>query len=86
MSLFGPVLRDDFAADSDVDVMVVFAPQARHGAFELSAMRHELEAIFRRPVDLVERRLVEESDNYIRRRHILESAQVIYGSRPGVPA
>jgi predicted nucleotidyltransferase len=29
-ALFGSVLRDDFRPDSDVDVLVVFSPQAQH--------------------------------------------------------
>jgi predicted nucleotidyltransferase len=41
-------------------------------------MRDELAAIFERRVDLVSRRAVEASKNYLRRRAILESAQVIY--------
>ncbi len=31
MALFGSVLRDDFRPDSDVDVLVRFAPDARPG-------------------------------------------------------
>ncbi len=32
-ALFGSVLRDDFRPDSDVDVLVTFAPDARWGLF-----------------------------------------------------
>ena len=80
LALFGSVLRDDFRPNSDVDVLVDFAPASEHSLRDLTAMTRELEAIFGRSVDLVERRAVEHSDNYIRRRHILESAEVIYGS------
>lgn len=77
-SLFGSVLRDDFRPDSDVDVLVVFAPEARIGLFELHHMEEELAAIVGRKVDLVERGAVEESRNYIRRRHILANTERIY--------
>jgi predicted nucleotidyltransferase len=86
MSLFGSALREDFRPDSDVDVMVEFSPEAKHSVFDLSAMRRELENLLGRKVDLVERRLVEESPNYTRRREILDSAEVIYGPGSGVPA
>jgi hypothetical protein len=34
-------------------------------------MKEELEEVFGRPVDLVEKKLIDESPNYIRRKHIL---------------
>ena len=79
-ALFGSVLRDDFRPDSDIDVLVSFRPGARPGWLDRVAMAEELRQLFGRPVDLVDRQAVEESPNYIRRRSILESAQVIYGT------
>ena len=79
-SLFGSVLRDDFRPDSDVDVLVRFAPEARHSVFDLMRMEKELTETFGRKVDLVDRGVVEASPNYIRRRHILESAEVVYAA------
>lgn len=78
LALFGSALRDDFKPESDVDVLVTFAPEARWGYSDLIDMKEELEAIFGRGVDLVERRLVETSENYIRRRHILTHLKTIY--------
>ena len=80
LALFGSVLRDDFGPDSDVDVLVSFAEDARHSLFDLDDMESELKAIFGREVDLVTRRGIESSPNYLRRNVILESAEVIYGS------
>ncbi|MGH2351595.1 MAG: nucleotidyltransferase family protein [Chloroflexota bacterium] len=77
-ALFGSVLRDDFRPDSDVDVLVTFAPEAHHGLFALVRMEDELEEIFGRKVDLVERQAVERSENYIRREHILSSVEPVY--------
>ncbi len=79
-ALFGSVLRDDFRPDSDVDVLVTFAPDARWGLFALVKMERELTEIFGRRVDLVSRRGIEASRNYIRRRAILKAAQVIHVS------
>ena len=80
MSLFGSVLRDDFSPDSDVDVLVRFDSTARHGLAEWMEMERELVEILRRDVDLISRRSVENSRNYIRRKAILESAQVVYAA------
>jgi uncharacterized protein len=77
-ALFGSVLRDDFRPDSDVDVLVVFEGDSRWSLFEMIDMQDELKEILRREVDLVERRAVERSENYIRRRHILQSLEPVY--------
>lgn len=38
LSLFGSALREDFRPDSDVDVLVSFAEDARYSLFDLAAM------------------------------------------------
>lgn len=81
LALFGSVLRTDFRADSDVDVLVRFAPDAGCSLFDLMKMEEELSRIFGRPVDLVERAAVERSENYIRRAHILSTAEPVYVAR-----
>jgi len=78
--LFGSVLRDDFQPSSDVDVLVSFAPEARWSLFDLVEMENELSRLLKREVDLVEREAVVRSPNYIRRKNILQSAQVIYAA------
>ena len=60
------------------DVLVTFAPDAAWRFYDLIDMREGLERIFGRSVDLVERRLVETSENYIRRKHILSNLETIY--------
>ena len=79
-ALFGSVLRNDFRPDSDVDVLVTFAPDAHWGLFALYDMQQELKKIFGREVDLVSRRGIEVSRNYIRRKSILQSAEAIYAA------
>ena len=78
LSLFGSVLRDDFRPDSDVDVLVTFAPEADWSLFDHMAMEEELSASFGRKVDLLSRRAIERSANWIRRQAILESAEPFY--------
>lgn len=80
LALFGSVLRDDFQPNSDIDILITFAPEAKRGAFVLAQMQEELETIFGRNVDLVSKRAIERSQNPIRRQNILESAQIIYAA------
>lgn len=79
-SLFGSVLRDDFRPDSDIDAIVDFMPDSTHTLFNLVDMTEELEKIFGRKVDLLTRSGVEASRNYIRRKEILSSLEVLYVS------
>jgi len=81
LSLFGSVLRDDFRPDSDVDVLVTFAPTAKWSLFDDVNMEEELSVILDRKVDLVSRRAVERSDNWIRRKAILSTAEPFYVAR-----
>ena len=80
LALFGSVLRDDFGRESDVDILVRFDPAPEPGLRDWSTMERELAGILGREVDLIERRSVESSRNYIRRKAILESAQVVYAA------
>jgi predicted nucleotidyltransferase len=77
-ALFGSVLREDFRPDSDIDVLVSFEPDGGITFDNRVKMQDELAEILGRKVDLVERRVVEKSENYIRRRHILESLENVY--------
>ncbi|MHB8377067.1 MAG: nucleotidyltransferase family protein [Dehalococcoidia bacterium] len=78
--LFGSVLRDDFGPESDVDVLVTFADGRGVRLSDLLDMEDELQALFRRPVDLIKRHLVETSPNWIRRQSILGSAREVYAA------
>lgn len=51
LSFFGSVLRDDFKADSDIDVLVEFDPMHIPG-WEFVSMQDELSELFGRQVDL----------------------------------
>ena len=52
LALFGSVLRSDFRADSDVDVLIEFLPAQRIGLFGLAGLELELSAMIGRKVDL----------------------------------
>jgi predicted nucleotidyltransferase len=77
-ALFGSVLRGDFSPDSDVDVLVTFHSSADCDYEHLLRMKEELERLFERPVDLLQRQQIENSDNYIRRKHILTNLETVY--------
>jgi predicted nucleotidyltransferase len=79
-AIFGSAVRDDFGQGSDVDVLVTFKG-AHWTLFDLADMQEDLKKIFGRDVDLVSRRGLESSQNYLRRKAILSSAKVVYVSR-----
>ena len=66
--------------ESDVDVLVRYAPDATHSLFDFADRQEELAEIFGRPVDLVSRKAIERSENPFRRKAILDSARVVYSS------
>ena len=75
LSFFGSVLREDFRPESDVDVLVEFAPQHTPDFFSLYDMEQELSALLgRRRIDLV----TEKSLHRLLRQPILDTAQVQY--------
>ncbi len=81
LALIGSRLRDDFGPDSDIDLLVSFAFDARWSLLDEARMEEELAKLFRNPVDLVSRRAVERSENWIRREAILTSAEPLYVAR-----
>lgn len=80
LELFGSALRDDFGKDSDIDLLVSFAPGAGWSLLDMVAMERELTEILGRKVDLVSRQGIERSHNWIRRKAILDGARRVYGS------
>lgn len=81
MELFGSVLRADFdESRSDVDVLVSFADDAEWTLLDHVRMERELADLLDRPVDVVNRRVIEASDNWIRRQAILEHTELLYAA------
>lgn len=77
-ALFGSVLRDDFRPDSDIDVLLTFAPDSRWSLFDWVDLKDELETLFERQIDIVDK---EGLKNPYRRHEILHNQQVIYVSQ-----
>ena len=77
LALFGSVLRDDFRPDSDIDVLVTFAPDVPWSLYDWVDMIDELRAIFGRRVDLVSKGGLR---NPFRRHEILTTREVIYAA------
>jgi uncharacterized protein len=81
LEIFGSALRDDLRPDSDIDFLVVFRnDDAGPWMGKYTDMEQELTSLLGRRVDVVSRRAVEQSDNYLRRRHILRTARLVYAA------
>jgi len=76
-SIFGSALRDDFDLDSDVDILVSLSEDADLDLYDWIAMIEELEEIFGREVDLVEKSTLR---NPFRRNAIMTNREIIYAS------
>ncbi|PSN19105.1 nucleotidyltransferase [filamentous cyanobacterium CCP5] len=80
LALFGSILRDDFGPESDIDFLVTFAPNSHRSLLDLVKMEQQLENLLCRKVDLITKKSIEQSHNWIRRQAILDTAQVIYAT------
>lgn len=78
MALFGSALREDFGPENDIDLLVTFSPEAGISLMDHVRLEEELSEIVGRPVDLISKRGIERSHNWIRRVDILSSARVIH--------
>ena len=75
LAIFGSALRDDFGPDSDIDVLVEFAPGRVPGLLGIAGMEIELSPLFGgRKVDL---RTPEDLSRYFR-QEVLDTAEVQY--------
>ena len=80
LALFGSALGDDFGPQSDLDVLVRFDSRARHTLLDIAQIQEELSSVLGRETDLIERAAVERSPNYIRRKAVLQFAEIIYAA------
>ncbi len=76
-ALFGSVLGEDFRPDSDIDVLVTFAPNDGWSLFDVMNLQRELELMVGRRIDLLEKR---DLKNPFRRAEILRTHQIIHAS------
>lgn len=78
LALFGSAARGELRPDSDVDLLVTFAPEAGWSLLDHARMERELAEILGREVDLVTRPAIERSANWIRRKDILGTARTVF--------
>ncbi len=76
LEVFGSALRDDFRSQSDVDFLATYAPPARWSLLDRARMKHELEDMLGRPVDLLNRRAFRNAS--ARAAAIISEAQLLY--------
>lgn len=81
LALFGSIVRDDFNLNSDIDCLVTFQTENNISLLDLETLEEQLENLFNRPVDIITKKSIEKSHNWIRRQNILENAEVIYVKR-----
>jgi len=74
LAFFGSVLREDFCADSDVDVLVEFDPGAVVGLIRLAGMERQLSEILGRKADM---RTAADLSRFFR-DEVVKSAEVVY--------
>lgn len=82
LALFGSALRDDFRQDSDLDILVTFALNADWGLLNHVQMQLELEKIFQRSVDLISKRALERSTNWVLCEEVLKTTQILFSEKP----
>ncbi len=76
-ALVGSAARGELRPDSDSDVMVEFAPAARHSLYELVDIKAELQAMFGREVDVLTTKNIR---NPFRRKAIMRDLTVLYAA------
>jgi predicted nucleotidyltransferase len=78
LEVFGSILREDFQADSDVDFIATYVPEAHWSLLDRVRMKFELESLLGCNVDLLNRRALEKAGNRRRAAEILAEAQPLY--------
>ena len=83
LEVFGSAARGtDFDPQrSDADFLIEFEPESEPTITVLLDLEEALRLALGRPVDLVERQVIEDSPNYLRRRSILRDAEPVYVAR-----
>ena len=80
LELFGSALTGQLRVDSDIDLLVDFDPDERWSLLDLARAQEEFASLLGRRVDLVDRKSLEQSANWIRRDAILKSSEVVYAA------
>lgn len=80
LDVFGSAVHGALKPGTNIDLLVIFSPEADWSMFDHYRMENELVELLARDVDLVNIRALEENPNPIYRKEILESARVIYAA------
>lgn len=80
LALFGSITRDDFHAESDVDMLVTFKPEETWSLLDHYQMEQDLSALLHRKVDILTKRSVERNRNEFFRWEVLSTAEIVYES------
>jgi predicted nucleotidyltransferase len=78
LALSGSVLRVDHDPESHVDVLVTFSDKSEWSLFDHVQMQKELQALLKRKVDLIYRRVIEHIQNQLPSDEILKMVKVIF--------
>lgn len=81
LDIFGSALRDDFRPDSDLDLVATYAPEAYWSLLDRVHMKHELEDMLGRSVDLLNLRALEQGRAKAHATAILAESQPVYTER-----
>ncbi len=74
-------MRDNFHGNSDIDILIQFAPHTRQGLLTIAKIKYELKKKVSISVDIALQYSVKNSENWIRRNEILGTVQIIYEQR-----
>ncbi|MBK7405509.1 MAG: nucleotidyltransferase family protein [Phycisphaerales bacterium] len=74
--IFGSALRADFGPESDLDMLVEFAPGVDPDLFELGGIQQDLSDLFGREVDLKTPEMFSPASL----RHVLRSSRIGYAA------
>ena len=77
LAVFGSAARNEMRPDSDIDFMMKLDRSFHTDLFDVVTMKEELEAMFRRPVDLVTPSVMK---NPYRKRSIEKDLTVIFAA------
>jgi hypothetical protein len=78
LEVFGSVLRGDFRPESDVDFIASYVPEVHWSLLDRVHMKHEMEDMLGRSVDLLNRRALEHDRQNDRAAGILAQARLLY--------
>jgi hypothetical protein len=78
LAVFGSILRDDFTVDSDIDFLVTLSSDVELNLTLFESMETELKNLVNRDIDIILKDNLERSSNWIRKKEILTTAEMIY--------